>query len=531
MTLGNLKRGTALSRIAAIAALGLVSTGALAGEVSLKSSDGTVNLTGEYVDFVDDNYIIRTALGELRISASRVRCEGAACPSFGEVTADVTIAGSDTVGSGLMPLLMLGFAGSIDAESSVLATANPTDVVANFVGDSGFGDDLGSFLIRSTVSGDAFDALRDGSAEIGMTTRRITPNEARALRDAGGGNMVSPAQEHLIAVESMVVILHPSNPIDTLSKEQLRDIYEGRVTNWSELGGKDEPIRVGARQAETGSRELFEDRIFLGERANLLSGAFIAESNNDLAAFVNAEPGGIGYVGHAFQRGAKAITVINHCDMPMKPNTFAAKTEEYALNRRIFLYNTEDGLSDWASDLIDFATSPEADGVITKAGFINLGVERQSQSPDSARAQYLQSAKVDAFERSIIDEMMASMATHDRLSTTFRFRTGSSRLDERGRIDMARLVDYLKALPEGTSVKVVGFTDNVGAFESNLALSKDRAASVLASLQAEYGKELTHISFSSTGYGPTAPAFCNTDDHGKSINRRVEIWIETGTPS
>ncbi|MEM6739205.1 MAG: phosphate ABC transporter substrate-binding/OmpA family protein [Pseudomonadota bacterium] len=531
MTFGKLKRGTALSRIVMIAALGLASTGALANEVSLKSADGTVNLTGEFVDFVDDNYIIRTALGELRISAARVRCEGAACPSFEDVTADVTIAGSDTVGEALMPLLMSGFAGSMDAESSVVATSTATDVVASFVGDAGFGDELGSFLIRSTVSGDAFDALLDGTAEVGMAARRITPNEARALRDAGAGNMVSPSQEHIIAVESMVVILHPSNPLDTLNKEQLRDIYEGRVTNWSELGGNDEPIRVGAREAETGSRAVFEDRVFLGDRADLVSGAFIAQSNNDLAAFVNSEPGGIGYVGYAFQRGAKPITVVNHCGMPMTPNVFAAKTEEYALNRRIYLYNTDDGASDWASDLIEFAMSPEADSVITKAGFINLGVQRQSQSSDSARAQMLQNANVDAFERGIISEMLTSMQSHDRLSTTFRFRTGSSRLDERARIDMIRLVDYLQTLPEGTSVKVVGFTDDVGPYESNLVLSKDRAASVLGSLQAEYGDALTNVTFSSTGYGETAPATCNTDDQGRSINRRVEIWVESGTAS
>jgi phosphate transport system substrate-binding protein len=76
---------------------------ALAGEVTLKSSDGTVNLVGEFVSFEDNSYVIRTGLGELRVSAERVRCEGADCPEFDVATADVVIAGSDTLGLGRTP--------------------------------------------------------------------------------------------------------------------------------------------------------------------------------------------------------------------------------------------------------------------------------------------------------------------------------------------------------------------------------------------------------------------------------------------
>jgi len=64
------------------------------------------------------------------------------------------------------------------------------------------------------------------------------------------------------------------------------------------------------------------------------------------------------------------------------------------------------------------------------------------------------------------------MVDHDRLSTTFRFRTASSKLDERGRADMQRLVTYLEQQPAGTEVLFVGFTDDVGPFDNNLALAR-----------------------------------------------------------
>ncbi|MEM1431892.1 MAG: phosphate ABC transporter substrate-binding/OmpA family protein [Pseudomonadota bacterium] len=531
MTFGNLKRGTALSRMAVIAALGLASTGALASEVSLKSSDGTVNLTGEFVDFVDDNYIIRTALGELRISAARVRCEGAACPTFETATADVKFAGSDTIGSGLMPLLLAGYASSQDAEASVTATANAGEIVATLVGDGGFGDELGSYLVSSTSSGDAFESLLNSEAQLGMSARRITPNEARALRDSGAGNMVSPSQEHIIAADSVVVITNPGNPVDQLTLEQVAGIYSGQISNWSELGGPDAPIKVINRDSETGTYETFYGNIFGGDAQAIAPIGEVAEDNNQMASMVNADENAIGFVGYAFQRGAKPVSLVNSCGIVTTPDAFSAKTEEYQLQRRLYIYTREDTADDATDTFIDYATSADADNVIAKAGFINLGIATQEMSMDSPRAMTLLNAEVDAYEGNIIREKLRMMVNYDRLSTTFRFRTGSSKLDERGRIDMARLTDYLEGMPEGTSIRLVGFTDSVGAFDSNLALSIARAEQVMAELRGFAGDRLANVSFDATGFGEVAPTACNTDDRGKSINRRVEVWIESGSAS
>ena len=106
MKILSMKRGQSSLLALAVALAGALPLAAQSNEVALKSADGTVNLTGEFIEFKDDSYVIRTALGDLRISASRVRCEGAACPTFETATADVKLAGSDTVGLGLLPLLM-----------------------------------------------------------------------------------------------------------------------------------------------------------------------------------------------------------------------------------------------------------------------------------------------------------------------------------------------------------------------------------------------------------------------------------------
>jgi len=380
-----------------------------------------------------------------------------------------------------MPLLLSGYASYLDAEASIVATENEGEILADMIGDGGFGEELDSYLVTSTSSGTAFQSLLDGSADIGMSSRRIQPQEARDLKASGAGNMVSPTQEHIVAVDSIVIITHPSNPISDITIDQLRGIYAGNINNWSELGGKDMPISLVARQEGSGTRGVFEDRLFGDQPAVLRSDALITDDNNSMAAAVNGDEGALGFVGYAFQRGAKPVNLINECGIASTPDAFSAKTEEYAFQRRLY---------------------------------------------DGARARALLDPNADAFEAGVMREMLGQMVNYDRLSTTFRFRTGSSRMDERGRIDMKRLVDFLRDKPEGTKVMLVGFTDSIGAFESNRELSIGRAGEVRQALLEAAGGEMPNIEFDHTGFGEIAPSACNTSENGRAVNRRVEVWYE-----
>lgn len=510
--LATLMMGTVLPSIAA------------ADSVVLKSSDGSINLAGDLVEFTDQFYVLRTSLGDLRVSAERVRCEGDGCPAFEQIEADVILAGSDAVGQGLMPLMMQGYAAQIDAEADLVATANSTEVTASFVADSGYGDEIGTYLLASTTSNDAFTMLQDGSAQLGMSSRRITPKEARALKKAGAGNMISPTQEHIVAVDGLVMIVHPSNPIQALTSAQVQDIYSGRITNWAQVGGEDKAITPISRQEGSGTRAVFKDRMLAD--VNVIDTA-VAPDNNEMATMVNANAGAVGYVGFAFQRGAKPLNLVNECGITTAPDSFSAKTEEYALQRRMYVYNRADTSDPMVSGLLDFITSTEADGVIRKAGFIDLGVNSRSQGKDSARAADLATQASASYEGKFASEMLEQMGNYDRLSTTFRFRTGSSRLDERGRLDMERLAQFMATQPDTAELVMVGFTDNVGAFDANLSLSRDRARAVIAELEKAHPELVNRVSIEADGFGEVAPVACNVSDTGRAINRRVEVWLKS----
>lgn len=518
-------RGTAAFAALISATLGFA-TIANAQNVTLRSDDGSLNVSGTLVRFEDKNYVVQTDLGELTISDERVSCEGEGCPNAVEGVADLVFAGSDTVALGLMPLLLTGYASHLEASLLEHPTQTHSDISAEIIGDDGFGDKIGNLYVAASTTGEGFSALQNNKSDISMASRRIRPQEARSLREAGAGNMVSPSQEHIIAVDSIVIVVHPESPIETITMAQLRGIYSGKITNWRELGGPDAQINVINRKQESGTRGEFERMVFGKGLSDGFGNQKIVEHNDHVSSAVNLDPNAIGYVGLAFKNGSKALTLINDCGIASRPDSFSAKVEEYELERRIYMYNRSDSSNAHTQSFLDFVLSEASDGVIAKSGFIDLGIKRRKQDLNGPRAQALLDPSVDAYVGGYMREMLSDMRTFDRLSTTFRFRPGSSKLDERGAIDMQRLVNHLEQQPEGTKVMMVGFTDDIGAFDSNRTLSQQRAEQIMDALRAEGGERLAGIEFASKGFGEIAPAACNATETGRGINRRVEVWIE-----
>lgn len=132
-----------------------------------------------------------------------------------------------------------------------------------------------------TGSGAGIESLIAGSADIG--------NSSRSLKDE---EKSQGAVENVVAIDGIGVIVDPDNGLDGLTKEQLVDIYTGNISNWSELGGTDEPIVVVGREAGSGTRDGFESILDVKDTcayANEL------DSTGAVIAKVASTPGAIGY--------------------------------------------------------------------------------------------------------------------------------------------------------------------------------------------------------------------------------------------
>ena len=497
---------------------------AVAQDVTLQSPNGSVKLTGELLEYQDNIYVISSNFGIMRVAGDTVECLGTACPETEILDQEVTISGSDTVADGLVPLLLAAYAAEKDTEMVSTETISGIETNVQFVGNFGFGDLTNSFRVRSSVSSDAFSNLLGKSAEIGISSRRIKVEEAHALRDNGSGSMVNPANEHILANDSIVVVTSQLNPVKTLTTEELAGIYDGTISNWSQVGGNDAPINAIHLQSGSGTRSVFEARVLDG-RPGQPTNAVAASGNVDVSRQIDANENAIGYLSLAFQRGTQGITLINECGIAMEPDEFSAKTGEYMLQRPLYFYTRDDTTTGDVKQFLSWAKSGAADATIAKSGFIDLGVAYYEQGPESARAVSIANADLDQYESTFATDMLGLMADHQRLSTTFRFYAGSNRLTPQSRDGLERFVNYLEGQPE-SEVLLVGFTDDQGPFDANLDLALDRAEQMITEIQVAAEGRLDHITFATAGFGELAPVSCNTAENGRAINRRIEVWTK-----
>ena len=517
------KQRTALLPL--VLAAGLFATApAMAKQVTLNSIKGNLSVQGDLIAVEDGFYKIDTSIGTLSISVKDVICEGD-CPTL--VKDDgLRIAGSSAIGSRLMPLLLEGYSSSAGLKLNPIPGA-PIGLIVNEVVDAD-GNVLANVKTSLGNSNEAFKSLTSADTQIGLSTRRVLPAEARRVAKSGGGNLIDAAQEHVIAVDPVVIMVHPSNPVQAVSLEDLDGIYSGRITNWSELGGRNEAIIVYGRDKATGIGGVFQRAIFAKSRNKQADSVIVLDTDDQLARSVMTQPSAIGIAGAAFSTGTKPLDIVDQCGITVSPDSFTTKAEEYPIQRRVYLYNRSNNMGEIAQGIIDFTATEEADALVQRAGFYNLAVEQDTRPYQGGRAFDVIKATQNPEELPLMRELVVDLLSYDRLTTTIRFGSGSSSLEAKAYADLDELFDYLNGLDYPVELLFAGFSDADGSFAANQGLSFNRAQQAMQSAKAYSEGKITNrngVTFAAKGYGELAPVACNATLEGKRTNRRVEIWI------
>ncbi len=510
-------------------ALMVAAVPATAQQVTLQSYDGTITLRGDLVDFDGQNYQIATAIGTITIDAYQVSCEGESCPDPSLLQSEFRIVGSDTIGVDLMPALVEGYSFALDADiaSNVINSDGSVDLAIEDLS----GGRIADIEIASFSSGDGFEALLDGSASIGMASRQVRPREAQEFEAANLGNLTTPEQEHILALDGILVITSRSNPVRNLSIEEMAGIFAGDITNWSEVGGPTAPINVYTRDEGAGTRTVFEQNVMELIGADITASAEVIADNADLSDAVANDPFGIGYTGYANERNARAVGIEDVCGIVTEPTVFNIKAEEYPLARRLYLYTTNGSLPNHARNLIDFVNSEAAQDIIADAGFIDQGISGAAMNEQGLRLASAMLTAEDLDQLNSVRDFASLMLNAERLSTTLRFQPGSSLLDAKAQRDVVRIADMLaRGSFDNKELLLVGFTDSIGRPDLNRALSERRAEQVLEAIQAAAPSgSLSDQQLTVLGFGEISPVGCNETFAGRQVNRRVEIWVRDRT--
>ncbi|GAB6273520.1 MAG: phosphate ABC transporter substrate-binding protein [Peptococcaceae bacterium] len=188
----------------------------------------------------------------------------------------------------------------------------------------------------------------DGKVNIGMASRELKDTDPPGLTAT------------TIAKDAVVVVVHPNNPISELTKEKVKDIFMGNITNWKALGGKDAPIIVHSRVAPSGTLDFFIEE-FLGKGENVVATAKTHASNGLLRQSVSANENTIGFLSMGYvDESVKALKMDG-----VEPTIDNAKNGTYLYVRPLNLV-TKGEPADLAKSFIDFATSPEGQEIAGK---------------------------------------------------------------------------------------------------------------------------------------------------------------------
>jgi phosphate transport system substrate-binding protein len=236
----------------------------------------------------------------------------------------------------------------------------------------------------------------------------------------------------------------------------------------------------------------------------LPAGAKRYEDGNALSDDVAADPSGIGFIGVASVRNAKALALASGEAPPTFPSAFTVNTESYPLARRLYLYTPVGTRVPLMSNLVGFALSPAGQEVVRAQGFVDLSVEAQVVE-DCTRC----SPKYRQFVKGA-----------RRLSLDFHFRADGGTLDSRGQRDLDRLVLFLRG-HSGKKLLLLGFSDAGAdpAVSHKRSLERERRVGTELSARGVHAVEVR-------GFGAEMPVAPDAEPAGRERNRRVEVWLE-----
>ncbi|MCL2390960.1 MAG: PstS family phosphate ABC transporter substrate-binding protein [Endomicrobia bacterium] len=214
--------------------------------------------------------------------------------------------------------------------------------------------------VRGGGSGVGINSLVSGTCDIANASRAIKDSEIQAAASKG-----RKPKAFVVAMDGIAVIVNAGNSVSNLSKKQVMDIYTGKVTNWYEVGGKNEKIVVVSRDSASGTFESFGELAL--NKQKVVSSALMQASNQAIVTTISKTPGAIGYVGIGYiSSQVKAVSI----DGVAADNT-TVLTGKYPYSRPLFMYTNGEPKGD-VKNFMDFVLSADGQKIVEEEGFVPL---------------------------------------------------------------------------------------------------------------------------------------------------------------
>ena len=220
---------------------------------------------------------------------------------------------------------------------------------------------------RVTVTGGGtgvgISALLDNTTDIAMASRPIKFSEKMKIKSAG-----EDVAEIVVAYDALAVVAHPSNPVKQLTRQQLEDIFRGKITNWKQVGGDDRKIVVYSRETSSGTYEFFKVSVL--KNKNYMASSLSMPATGAIIQSVSQTKGAIGYVGLAYvSPRVKTLSVSYDGKHYAAPTVENATNKTYPIVRPLYYYYNVKKKAE-IDPLIQYILSPDGQDIIKKSGYI-----------------------------------------------------------------------------------------------------------------------------------------------------------------
>ncbi|MEM8633085.1 MAG: phosphate ABC transporter substrate-binding/OmpA family protein [Pseudomonadota bacterium] len=496
-----------------------------AQDVTLRSPDGAVEISGTLLGYDGAYYRVDTQFGELTVDGSGVLCDGPGCPNLDTFVAEIVFSGASSMTEVLMPALIADFA---QRGQLTLARVDLDDThFAYTLTRPGASRPAARFEFRVTTTDEGFADLLANEADIVLASREIRAEERMRAQEAGMGDLTAANRSRVLALDAMVPIVAQTNPVRDISTETLARLFAGDIANWADLGGPDAPVSLHLPDSGSGLSQAAEDRLVAPLNRALAPTVTRHKRSGDVAGAVANDPFGIGLTGFAETAPARALTLTGNCGFSLNATRRTIKTEDYPLTSPLFLYLPARRLPNMARQFLTYTRGASAQIVIRRSGFVDQAPEEiqiNDQGDRFANAILAAGPEVSLGELTAMTQTLAPLA---RLTTSFRFEPGSARLDAQSRSNVAQLAGAMAiGTYDARQLLFVGFSDGVGPAGGNQKIAMARARAVQnAVVEAVDTGVVDRIDLGVAGFGEALPMACDDSDWGRRVNRRVEVWV------
>ena len=215
-------------------------------------------------------------------------------------------------------------------------------------------------FVSGSGSGTGIKALIDGTTNIATSSRQAKDKEIAAAKKKGVSLI-----DHKVALDGIVPVVHPSMKIDNITLEQLRDIYNGKIKSWKELGGPDRPISSVSRDTSSGTYEVWGEKILKGDKVR--ANALLVASNGQAVQTVAKNKFAIGYIGIGYVDKTIKVLKVNG----KSASASSVRDGSWPIARHLFMY-TNGKPTGVIAKFIDFMFSKEGQKIVNEVKYVSI---------------------------------------------------------------------------------------------------------------------------------------------------------------